>query len=240
MWRLQFRLMVRRAKLTIVLTVCLAALVGCAPTTPATVTVFAAASLTETFEAIATAFEQENPETSVVLNFGGSSALAQQIEQGAPADVFAAASSEVLDGEVFATNTLVIGVAHGNPGDVRSLFDFSRPNLAIAVCAVEVPCGAAAQQAFDNAGIAASIDTFELDVKAVFTKLDLGEVDAGLIYRTDVRGSVEAIEFDGSEAVRTSYPIAALTATDAAEAFVDFVLSEKGQKILRDAGFGAP
>ncbi len=216
------------------------ALAGCAPTPPETVTVFAAASLTESFDAIATAFEQANPEVTVVLYFGGSAGLAQQIEQGAPADVFASASTDLLDGEVFATNTLVIGVAEGNPGRVRSLFDFARPELAIAVCVVEVPCGLAARAAFGRVGVVPSIDTHELDVKAVFTKLDLGEVDAGLVYRTDIRGSVEAIEFEGADATLTGYPIAALTTTDASAAFVDFVLSDEGQRILREAGFGAP
>jgi molybdate transport system substrate-binding protein len=108
------------------------------------------------------------------------------------------------------------------------------------VCAVEVPCGLAARDAFARVGVVPSVDTFELDVKAVFTKLDVGEVDAGLIYRTDVRGSVEAIEFEGADASPTSYPIAALTTTDASVAFVDFVLSDAGQRILREAGFGAP
>lgn len=237
----------------VALTVIALALAGCAPTgttnatsAPTTITVFAAASLTDSFGEIAEAFEAENPGVTVTLNFGGSSGLATQIVEGAPADVFAAASVETMttvgvDGVVFANNTLEIAVPTGNPGGVQSLADLANPSLAIAVCAVEVPCGAASQLAFERAGVVASVDTYEQDVRAVLTKVELGEVDAGLVYRTDViaaRDTVEGIEIEG--APTTAYPIAALTEVSTAAAFVAFVLSDAGQQILGNAGFDAP
>ena len=243
------------------------ALAGCTATTPesspttadaltGTVTVFAAASLTESFQAIADAFTAEHPGVDVTFNFGGSSALATQIAEGAPVDVFAAASPATMttvtdaglatDPHDFATNTLEIAVPTDNPGRVTGLADFANPDLAIALCAAEVPCGAAAITALDSAGIVASVDTYEQDVKAVLTKVELGEVDAGLVYRTDVLAAgpkVTGIEFPEAAGAIATYPIAALTASanaDAAAAFVAFVLSDAGQQILQKAGFGAP
>lgn len=243
------------------------ALTGCTATTPeptptaadtlgGTVTVFAAASLTESFQAIADAFTAEHPNVAVTFNFGGSSGLATQIVEGAPADIFAAASPATMttvtdaglatDSHDFATNTLEIAVPTDNPGGVTGLADFANPDLAIALCAVEVPCGAAAAKALDAAGIVASVDTYEQDVKAVLTKVEVGEVDAGLVYRTDVLAAgakVKGIEFPEAAGAIAKYPISALSTSanpDAADAFVAFVLSDAGQKILREAGFGAP
>ena len=238
---------------------------GCsAPTAPAsgdalvgTVTVFAAASLTDTFGAIADAFEREHPNVTVALNFGGSSSLATQIVEGAPADVFAAASGVTMatvadagltvgEPTVFVTNTLEIAVPSGNPGGVTGLADFSNANLSLAVCAVEVPCGAASKSVFDGAGIVAAPDTLEQDVRAVLTKVELGEVDAGLVYRTDVIAAgdrVEGIEFPEASTAIGAYPIAVLGASTnngAAAAFVAWVLSPAGKEILGHAGFGAP
>lgn len=227
----------------------LIALTGCAAPEHETVTVFAAASLTEAFEEIAAEFEAQNPGVEVVFSFGASSTLATQITEGAPADVFAAAStatmSTVVDADLatttpvtFATNTLEIAVPTGNPGDISGLSDLANPDLLIAVCAVEVPCGAAAEQAFEAAGITPSIDTYEQDVKAVLSKVELGEVDAGLVYVTDVlaNGKVEGIELGDVSPVE--YPIASVTNSDAAAAFIAFVLSAQGQDILAEAGFG--
>ena len=215
-------------------------LAGCAPVQRTTVTVFAAASLTSSFEEIAEAFEAENPDVEIVFNFGGSSSLATQIVEGAPADVFAAASpatmeaSGATDAHDFATNVLEIAVADG--ADIDGLDDFADPDKLIALCAVEVPCGAAAQKLFDEKGITPSVDTYEQDVKAVLTKVELGEVDAGLVYGTDVLDAgVEGIPVDSAP---VSYPIAALT--EKGKAFVAFVLSDRGQQILKKAGFGAP
>jgi molybdate transport system substrate-binding protein len=222
-----------------------------------TVTVDAAASLTDTFQAIADDFAREHPNVKVIFNFGGSSGLATQIVQGAPVDVFAAASgatmktvtdAELTDGDstVFVTNTLEIAVPAGNPGKVTGLADFARPELAIALCAVEVPCGTAAKTVFDGAGIIPSVDTYEQDVKAVLTKVEVDEVDAGLVYKTDVLAAgskVEGIEFPEASSAVVTYPIALLNASankDAARAFIDYVLSPQGMRTLSDAGFGTP
>jgi molybdate transport system substrate-binding protein len=208
---------------------------GCAPQS-STVTVFAAASLADAFEQVAVAFEAENPGVEVRLSTAGSSTLAAQLAQGAPADVFAAASIEAMgerEAIVFATNRLVLVVAAGST--VNSLHDLSRPELTIALCAVEVPCGAAAAELLAAEGVVPSVDTFELDVRAVLTKIELGEVDAGLVYVTGVTPGITAIEVDAES---VPYPIASLTAQG--DAFVAFVLSEAGQRILREAGFGAP
>ena len=229
-------------------------LTGCAaPPAPTdelegTVTVFAAASLTDSFADIAAAFNEEHPNVNIVFSFGGSSALAAQIAEGAPADVFAAASPATMTasgatGENFASNTLEIAVPNDNPGAVKGLADFANADLDIALCAVEVPCGAAAAKVFSATGITPSVDTYEQDVKAVLTKVSLGEVDAGLVYTTDViaaGGDVTGIEFPESAEAVNEYPIAAITNTDAARAFVKFVLSTKGQSILAAAGFAAP
>lgn len=219
-------------------------LAGCAPTGQV-VTVFAAASLTEAFEEIAGDFEAANPGVDVVLNFGGSASLANQIAEGAPADVFASAGAGAEagagEGEIFATNVLEIAVPVGNPAGITRIEDLANPDLVIAMCAPEVPCGAAGQRVFETLDLTAAPDTLEQDVKAVLTKVELGEVDAGLVYRTDVlaaRGMVEGIEFAAAERAVSRYPIAALTQQGAA--FVAWVLSDAGRAVLREAGFGAP
>jgi molybdate transport system substrate-binding protein len=221
------------------------------------IAIFAAASLTEGFEEIAARFEAEHPEVSVVLNVGSSTALAQQILAGAPADVFASAAPSpmdqltgagMIDGtpEVFARNTLQIAVPAGNPGDVRGLSDFADPDLTIALCAEQVPCGTAAAQAFDAAGITPAPDTLEQDVKAVLSKVRLGEVDAALVYRTDVIAAgddVRGISFPEAEQAVNDYPIGALADAPnpaAARAFVDHVLSSTSGQALADAGFDRP
>ncbi|MET0975595.1 MAG: molybdate ABC transporter substrate-binding protein [Leifsonia sp.] len=221
-----------------------------------TVMVFAAASLTDSFDTIAADFSAIHPGVDVVPNYGGSSALAQQIVQGAPADVFAAASeaamTTVTDADlsdeptVFATNTLEIVVPAGNPAGITGLADLARPELAIALCDVAVPCGAAADQLFQAVAMTAAPDTLEEDVKAVLTKVSLGEADAGLVYRTDVLAGgaeVEGIEVPEAETVVNRYPIARISASangDAAAAFIDYVLSPAGQATLAAAGFGKP
>lgn len=239
-------------------------LAGCAspvdaPTAPAgapigVVTVFAAASLTGPFDEVVDAFQQQHPAVEVVLSSGGSSGLAAQIVEGAPADVFAAASPATMAivteagltssaPRDFASNTLQIAVARGNPGGITGLEDFADARRTIALCAVEVPCGAAAAQLFDSAGITPSVDTYEQDVTAVLTKVELGEVDAGVVYVTDIADSGDAVESIEVDSAPVAYPITVLSASrnpQAAEAFVAFVLSDAGQSILRAAGFGAP
>ena len=221
------------------------------------VVVFAAASLTEAFGRIGADFEAAHPAATVTFSFGASSALAQQIASGAPADVFAAAApapmAQVTDdghaaGEpvVFARNRLQIAVPSGNPGRVAGLADFADPDLTIAVCADQVPCGAAAVRAFRAAGVVPAPDTLEQDVRAALTKVELGEVDAALVYRTDVLAAgerVEGITFPEAERVVNDYPIVRLADAphpDGAQAFVDHVLSADGQRVLADAGFDTP
>jgi molybdate transport system substrate-binding protein len=220
-------------------------------------TVFAAASLTGVFTRLGKEFEAANQGVHVRFNFAGSSALAQQVNQGAPADVFASASPanlrQVSDAggvsgtaSVFARNRLEIAVPPGNPGGVTGLADFARPELKIALCAEQVPCGAAAAAALRAAGVTAAPDTLEQDVKATLTKVLLGEVDAALVYRTDVLAAgagVRGIEFPQAGAAVNEYPIAVLAGTGnpaAARAFVDFVLSAAGRAALAEAGFDAP
>lgn len=222
-----------------------------------TITVFAAASLTETFTTLGHDFEAAHPGTKVIYSFGASSALAQQIRQGAPADVFASAApanmQQVVDsGDVtanpatFASNRLEIAVPRGNPGKITGLVDFGRPEPRIALCAVQVPCGAAADKVFQLAGITPQPDTREQDVKAAVTKVTLDEVDAALVYRTDVRsagGKVEGIDFPESSKVINTYPIAPLAKAPnaaAAAAFVDFVRSDRAKRVFAEAGFDTP
>ena len=235
-------------------------LAGCGSTTasPTTgqITVFAAASLTESFTKLGKEFEAAHPGTKVTFNFAGSSALAQQINKGAPADVFASAApanmKQVTDtGAItatpatFAKNTLQIAVPKGNPGKVTGLADFAKADLKIALCAEQVPCGAAAKKVFEAAKITAAPDTLEQDVKAVLTKVSLGEIDAALVYRTDVKANdkVEGLDFAEADKAVNDYPIAPIAKAPnaaVAKAFVDYVLSDKGRKVLTEAGFAAP
>jgi molybdate transport system substrate-binding protein len=186
-----------------------------------TVNVFAAASLTGTFTQLGKDFEAAHPGVKVVFNFAGSSALAQQINQGAPADVFASAAPKNMDqvtgkgtAPTFVKNKLEIAVPKGNPGKITGLKDFADKNKKIAICAVQVPCGAAAKKVFDATKIVAQPDSLEQDVKAALAKVSLGEVDAALIYKTDVlaaKDKVEGIEFPEADKAINEYPIATLT-----------------------------
>lgn len=221
-----------------------------------TITVFAAASLTEVFGVLEVEFEQRHPSADVVLNFGGSGGLATQIVQGAPADVFAAASEapmsavvdagDAVDSVIFTTNTLEIAVPPGNPAGVEGLADLADPALAIAICDPSVPCGAAALALMESAGLVAAPDTLEEDVKAVLTKVELGEADAGLVYVTDVVAAgdrVEGIVVPQASGVINRYPIAVMTGAPnpgGAQVWLDFVLSDAGQAALAEAGFVAP
>ncbi len=216
-------------------------------------TVFAAASLTDVFTALGEELEDRNPGLDVQFSFAGSSALATQVLQGAPADVFASADEAQMarvtdaaladEATIFAQNVLMVAVPLDNPGHVEGLPDFAREELDLAVCAPEVPCGAAAEKLFEAMDIDAHPDTYEEDVRAVLTKVQLGEVDAGLVWFSDVVAAEDTIQaFAARESViaETQYPIAALRAAPnpaAAEAFVDLVLSPDGRRALADAGF---
>jgi molybdate transport system substrate-binding protein len=220
-------------------------------------TVFAAASLTDAFEELTTAFEAAHPGVEAQLNLAASSSLREQILAGAPADVFASASTSDMDqlaeagavsGEasLFTRNRITIAVPAGNPASVTGLEDFADPALLIGLCAEEVPCGRYGRQALEAAGVTPSLDSNEPDVRALLTKLEAGELDAGIVYVTDVAaagGAVEAIPIPDAYAVEATYPIAVLAAAPnlgAAEEFVAFVLSAQGQEVLARFGFLAP
>ncbi len=219
--------------------------------------VSAAASLTDAFAEMESAFEEANPGLDVVLNLGSSSALREQILEGAPADVFASANTSNMDqvaeageisgeAEIFVTNSLQIAVPIGNPAEVTGVEDFAREELLIGLCAEGVPCGDFGRQALAKAGVIPSVDTNEPDVRALLTKIEAGELDAGITYVTDVlsaSGSVEGLEIPAEVNIVAEYPIATLAGApnpDAAAAWVEFVLSEEGQAILTRYGFTSP
>jgi len=219
------------------------------------VLVMAASSLTDAFSEIEMAFEAAHPEIDVQLNLAGSASLREQILQGAPADVFASANRatmrDILDaGEAttsvsFATNTLQIAVPLDNPGGVTGIADLADEDLLVGLCGEQVPCGQLARQALEQAGVVASIDTNEGDVRALVTKLEAGELDVGIVYATDVLSSNEitGIALPAASDVSVAYPIAQLTNAangDGARQFVEFVLSAEGQAILASTGFASP
>jgi molybdate transport system substrate-binding protein len=222
-----------------------------------TLFVFAAASLTETFTALGKTFEAAHPGVVVKFNFGGSSTLAQQITQGAPADVFAAASpatmKTVTDAKdatgqpaVFVRNRLEIAIPPSNPGKVKTLKDLTNPKLKVVECAPEVPCGAAAIKALAAAKLTVEPVSQEQDVKAALSKVQLNEADAALVYRTDVKsaaGKVTGIDFPEAAKAINDYPIAALAKAPQptlAGQFIQFVLSDQGKAVLTQAGFESP
>ncbi|WP_127820458.1 molybdate ABC transporter substrate-binding protein, partial [Microbacterium sp. CPCC 204701] len=218
--------------------------------------IFAAASLRPAFDELATRFEQRHPSVDVLpISYDGSSTLATQLVEGAPADVFASADEGTMDRVVeaglapdpvvFASNTLVIAVPRGNPGGVETIEDLADPALTVVLCAPEVPCGAASVALLADNGVAVTPASLEQNVTAVRTKVAAGEADAGLVYATDVQGGpdVAAVAAAGSERVANRYPVVALedaSNRDAAEAFVAFVTSEDGRAVLTELGFGAP
>jgi molybdate transport system substrate-binding protein len=219
-----------------------------------TLTVFAAASLTDTFTEIGRKFEAENPGVRVRFSFDGSSTLAAQIQQGAPADVFASANPEnmttVTDEDLaaadpvdFATNVLEIAVPPDNPAGVEGLADLDDGDVKVVLCAPAVPCGDAAVQVEQAAGVAISPVSEEQSVTDVLNKVTTGEADAGLVYVTDVTSAgddVLGIEFPESDSVVNRYPIAPLSDDPLAADFVDFVTGDTGRQILGAAGFGTP
>lgn len=217
-------------------------------------TVYAAASLKKTFTEIETAYEKQHSDVDVTLNFAGSSALVNQIKQGASADVIATADEPTMGKlgglvnapQVFARNTLVIVTANGNPKQVRDFASLSDPSIRTVVCAVEVPCGAATAEVDRNTGVDVRPVSEESSVTAVLTKVTSGEADAGLVYVTDAKtvpGKVTVVDDAAFGKVVNNYPIATLKASkhqQQATDFMSFVLGETGQKILTDAGFAAP
>ncbi len=210
-------------------------------------TVFAAASLTESFTELGATFEDDHPGVEVVFNFAGSSELVSQIADGAPADVVATADEATmarLDVApiVFATNRLEIVVEPGNPLGIARLRDLDDPDLVVVRCADPVPCGAYARDVLAAADVDITPASLEQNVKAVVTKVALGEADAGLAYATDVRsGDVDGVEIPEAADVVVRYPVAVVDDADSdASAFVGFVTGTAGQAILAEYGFGAP
>lgn len=230
---------------------------GCAGEVRREVLVSAASSLTDAFAEIEAQYESQHPEVDIVLNLAGSSSLREQILSGAPVDVFASANRSNIDvladaglieGPVslLAFNQLTIAVPAGNPADVAALSDFARSDLLIGLCAPSVPCGQYAADTLANAGVAASPDTFEPDVRSLITKIGEGELDAGIVYRTDVnaaRGLVQSVEIPDEYAVNAAYTIALITGDgdnpDAAS-FIQFVVRGSGRQILSEFGFSSP
>lgn len=255
----------RRALSTLTAALLLTALAGCGAADTAdgdtTLTVYAAASLTATFEQIGQEFEATHDGVRVDFNFAGSSDLVAQLQEGAPADVFASADEanmqKLTDAglaggapQAFASNTLEIAVPPGNPAGIRDFADLSdggtdqaTNNLNLVICAPEVPCGAATQKVADAAGADLSPVSEEQSVTDVLAKVTTGEADAGLVYVTDVIGAgqaVEGIEFPQAASAVNVYPIATLADSanaDLAQEFVDAVRGKTGQAVLRDAGF---
>jgi molybdate transport system substrate-binding protein len=221
-----------------------------------TLTVFAAASLKGSFTDVGAAFEKAHPGVTVRFSFAGSSDLVAQLQQGAPADVFAsadtstmdkAAADGVVDGPTdFATNTLEIATPPGNPAGIDSLDDLARPGVKVVVCAAAVPCGAAAARVEKASGVAVRPVSEEQSVTDVLGKVVSGEADAGLVYVTDVRGAggkVTGVTFSEASEVVNTYPIATIRGSKhaaVARAFRDFVATGPGQATLQTAGFGAP
>ena len=221
------------------------------------VTVFAAASLKESFTTLGRQFEKDHPGTKVTFGFGGSDSLAVSITGGAPADVFASASPKTMKivtdaGDAsgtpatFVRNELEIATLPGNPGKISSLEDLTEAGLKVVLCDKEVPCGAAAQKALEASRLKLTPVSYEQDVKAALTKVELKEADAAVVYKTDVRAAgdrVEGVEFPESADAVNDYPIALLKDArnaEAAKAFIALVRSAEGQKVLSGAGFLKP
>ena len=233
---------------------------ACAAPTASTVggsiTVFAASSLTHAFTRIGANFENAHPGAVVHVTFAGSSTLAEQIEQGAIGDVFASADQPTMQRlvnaglvsgspSIFARNRLQIVVAAGNPKHIGGLADLSRAGLVVLLCAPAVPCGRYAIQSLRAAGVTVTPASQEADVKAVVSKVALGEADAGIVYVTDVKASgaaVQGIDIPARFNVTADYPMALLKdSQDAvlAGTFISYVLAD-GQHILAGDGFAAP
>ena len=218
-----------------------------------TVTVFAASSLTTVFTEMGTAFGTVHPGSTIKFNFNGSSTLATQISQGAPADVFASADNDTMQrlvtanlvpgtAKVFAHNRLQIVVAKGNPKQVTGLADLARTSLVTVLCAPSVPCGKYANQALAAAGVTPHPVSLEQNVKSLVGKIALGEADIGIGYVTDVQADsgVSGVDIPDNQNVIATYPLAALRSSTnpvTAQAFVDFVLSPSGQAVMAKYGF---
>ena len=237
--------------------VCAAQPAAAKPKLSGDVTVFAAASLTESFTEIAKQFEEKYPDLTVRFDFDASSNLAAQVQQGAPADVFASAdeanlqktidSGDVLAPPfVFAKNRLEVAVEKGNPKKIKRLADLAKPGLVVVLCADAVPCGEYAAEAFAKADVAVSPASKEENAKAALSKVSLGEADAAVVYITDVsaaKGDVSGVKIPDAQNMIATYPTAAVRGSQnsaAAKAWVRFLESKAAQRTLRKFGFLPP
>ena len=218
------------------------------------VSVFAAASLTASFNALGTSFQTANPGVTVKFNYAGSPTLVTQIEQGAPADVFASADTTNMDkltadgftagsSQVFAHNQLEIVVAPGNPKGIAGLADLAKPSVIYITEAPAVPAGKYSLQALASAGVKVTPKSLETSVTAVISKIELGEADAGIVYTTDITAAgnkVSGVQIPAANNVIATYPLVAVKGTTSsvvANAFIAYVLSATGQSTLKTFGF---
>ncbi|WP_406455993.1 molybdate ABC transporter substrate-binding protein [Streptomyces sp. NBC_00876] len=220
----------------------------------ADLTVLAAASLTDVFKTAGAAYEKENPGTKVTFSFAGSQQLAAQVKQGSPADALVTADTKTMDGlksdtgspTVIAKNRLVIATGKGNPEKIDDLKDLADTGLKVVLAAPEVPVGRYSKQILDAQKIDVKPVSQELDVRSVLSKVELGEADAGLVYKTDVATAtdkVDAVDIPDAQNAVASYPAATLKTSEhsaAAAAFVKWLSSPEAQKILANAGFQQP
>ena len=221
-----------------------------------TITVFAAASLMQTFTQLGKQFEAAHKGDTVKFSFGPSSGLATEITSGAPADVFASASPATMDVVVkagdaaspqnFAKNVMEVAVPPNNPANVTSVTDLAKSSVKVALCQPQVPCGAVAAEVFKNANITVKPVTLEADVDSVVTQVETGNVDAGMVYVTNVLSAgskLKGITIPANVNASTLYPIATIKSSkhaSIAKEFVDYVLSPAGQQVLTAAGFQKP
>ena len=231
--------------------------VAAAPKPSGEITIFAASSLTESFDAMAKQFEKRYPDVSVKFDYDASSNLATQINQGAPADVFASADQDNLQktidsgavtppAVVFAENRLEIAVEKGNPKKIKSLADLQKSGLVVVLCADQVPCGKYAAQSLAMAGVTINPSSKEENAKATLSKVSIGEADASIVYVTDVKaskGTTSGVKIADKQNVIATYPMGVVKESQnarAAKAWVQFVTSKEGQKTLRKFGFLPP
>jgi molybdate transport system substrate-binding protein len=220
------------------------------------ITVFAASSLTEAFTTLGKQFEAAHSGTKVTFKFDASSALATSITQGDKADVFASASGKNMDSVTsagdtvkpakFVSNTMEIATPPGNPAKIAAVSDLAKSGVKVALCDPAVPCGVTARQVFTNAKVTVKPVSSEHDVKSTLAKVEIKEVDAGVVYVTDVKAAgskVTGVEIPTAMNASTTYPISVLKKSSnkaLAQAWVSYVLSSAGQKVLQAAGFSAP
>ncbi|MFF5971081.1 molybdate ABC transporter substrate-binding protein [Streptomyces sp. NPDC012769] len=225
---------------------------GAAPA--ADLTVLAAASLTDVFKTAGAAYEKAHPGTKIRFSFAGSQELVAQVSQGSPADVLVTADTKSMDKveadtstpAIIAKNRLVIATGEGNPHKVAGLEDLADTKLKVVLAAPEVPAGKYSRQILDAQKITVKPVSQEPNVRAVLSKVELGEADAGLVYKTDAESAkdkVDAVEIPDVQNAIAKYPAATLKESknaEAAAAFVAWLSSPEGQKILQDAGFQKP